>query len=98
MKKMLIRDIKEWIKLMMNELRSNDGTIEKTSYLSTRRSQRAQSLSVFQTPLGFSNVSAFSAPSAVKLGGIVISLEKYTILVYRAEEGGFITGGYRFKS
>jgi len=31
---------------------------------------------VFQTPLGFSNVSAFSARSAVKLGGIVISLEK----------------------
>ncbi len=52
------------------------GTIEKTSDLSTRRSQRAQSLSVFKTPLGFSNVSAFSARSAVKLGGIVISLEK----------------------
>jgi len=52
------------------------GTIEKTSDLSTRRSQRAQSLSVFQTPLGSSNVSAFSACSAVKLGGIVISLEK----------------------
>lgn len=31
---------------------------------------------MFQTPLGFSNVSAFSACSAVKLGGIVISLEK----------------------
>jgi hypothetical protein len=41
------------------------GTIEKTSDLSTRRSQ---SLTVFQTPLGFSNVSAFSARSAVKLG------------------------------
>ena len=53
-----------------------NGTIEKTSDLSTRRSQRAQSLSVFQTPLGSSNVSAFSACSAVKLGGIVISLEK----------------------
>ena len=31
---------------------------------------------MFKTPLGFSNVSAFSARSAVKLGGIVISLEK----------------------
>jgi len=31
---------------------------------------------VFKTPLGFSNVSAFSARSAVKLGGIVILLEK----------------------
>ena len=31
---------------------------------------------MFQTPLVFSNVSAFSARSAVKLGGIVISLEK----------------------
>ena len=52
------------------------GTIEKTSDLSTRRSQRAQSLKLFQTPFVFSNVSAFSARSAVKLGGIVISLEK----------------------
>ncbi len=31
---------------------------------------------MFQTPLGFSNLSAFSARSAVKLGGMVISLEK----------------------
>ena len=52
------------------------GTIEKTSDLSTQRSQRAQSLSLFQTPLGSSNVSAFSARSAVKLESIVISLEK----------------------
>jgi hypothetical protein len=31
---------------------------------------------MFKNPLGFSNVSAFSARSAVKLEGIVILLEK----------------------
>ena len=60
----------------LKEKVSCHGTIEKTSDLSTRRLERAQSLSVIQTQLGVSNVSAFSARSAVKLGGIVISLEK----------------------
>ena len=50
------------------------GTIEKTSDLSTRRSQRAQSLKLFQFSLGVSNASAFSARSAVKLEDILISL------------------------
>ena len=51
-----------------------EGTIEKTSDLSTRRSQRAQSLKLFQFSLGVSNASAFSARSAVKLEDILISL------------------------
>ena len=34
---------------------------------------------MFQSTLGFSNASAFSAHSAVKFGGIVISLENSTV-------------------
>ena len=52
---------------------------KKTRDLSTRRSQRAQSLRVFQSPLGFSNASVFSARSAVKLEDIVISLKNSTV-------------------
>ncbi len=55
------------------------GTVLKTSDLSTRRSQRAQSLRAFQFTLGFSNASAFSVCSAVKLEDIVISLENSTV-------------------
>ena len=52
---------------------------KKTSDLSTRRSQRAQSLRALQSTLGFSDASAFSAHSAVKLEDIVISLENSTV-------------------
>ena len=61
------------------------GTVVKTSDLSTRRSQRAQSLRVFQSPLVFSDASALSARSAVKFGGIVISLENLTVPKNTAE-------------
>ncbi len=39
----------------------------------------AQSLRVFQSPLGFSNASVFSARSAVKLEDMVISLKNSTV-------------------
>jgi len=40
---------------------------------------RAQSLRTFQSTLGVSDASAFSAHSAVKLEDIVISLEKSAV-------------------
>ena len=47
---------------------------KKTRDLSPQRSLRAQSLRPFQSTLGFSDASAFSAHSAVKLEDFVISL------------------------
>ncbi|MCK4736315.1 MAG: hypothetical protein KAT65_27935 [Methanophagales archaeon] len=55
------------------------GTVLKPSYLSPRRSPRAQSLRAFQSTLGFSDASAFSAHSAVKLEDILILLENSTV-------------------
>ncbi len=63
------------------------GTVVKTSDLSTRRSQRAQSVRVFQSSLVFSDASALSARSAVKFGGIVISLENLTVPVQALHKG-----------
>ena len=56
------------------------GTVIKNpGDLSPRRSSRAQSLRTFQSTFGFSDASAFSAHSAVKLDDIVILLEKSAV-------------------
>jgi hypothetical protein len=57
------------------------GTVEKTIDLSTLRSQSYGAefkTGVFQSRLGFSDASTFSAHSAVKLKGMVIQLENTT--------------------